>query len=79
MLVSGVGGGQVGGLGLSGPKVGCSYTYLGPGCVSRGDKGRVALLHQIGKIGVAGETIADGGAPPPSAVFLQREMGAARL
>lgn len=47
----------------------CS-TYLGPQTVGGRDERRGALLHQIGEVGVAGETVAGGRAPPPLPVFL---------
>jgi len=67
----------VGGCG-EGQTIGCRSTYLG---VARGDQGGGALLQQIGEIAVggeeigvvAGEAVAGGGAPPPSAVLLEIE------
>lgn len=58
------------GMGGGGEANTCS-TYLGPQSVGGRDERRGALLHQIGEVGVAGETVAGGRAPPPLPVFLR--------
>lgn len=45
-----------------------------PRAIARGDQGGRALLHQIGQIGVSGETVAVGesGVPPPVPIGLEQ-------
>lgn len=45
-----------------------------PRAIARGDQGGRALLHQIGQIGISGETVAVGesGVPPPVPIGLEQ-------